>query len=172
VTVSTARPVRIDPPPPGWNARRPGTDADRTATTAMVAGILSFVVNPLLIASIIGIVYGRRALRAGTAYRGRAIAGIATGISGIVLIVLAVIVGFLIGFLGAAAAHQGLESGIVRGMAQQGTTLTDVACPSSPSPRTGTTLVCTGQAAGIGPVRIDLAFTSETAYTARVVRAG
>jgi len=174
VTTTTARPVRIDPPPPGWNAKGAAPDADRTATTAMVLGIVSLFANLVLIPSIIGIVYGRRALRSGTSQRGTAVAGIVTGVIGLVLnLVAAAIAVAVLAFglnLGLGALQHGVEAGVVQEMAKQGTTLTDVACPVPATPRTGTTMTCTGQAEGIGPVRIEVAWTSETRYTAKVFR--
>jgi hypothetical protein len=174
-TAPTVPPLRIAPPPPGWRpGAAPAVDADRLARRAMIFGILSLVANMVLLPSIIGIVYGRRALRRGTALRSEAIVGVATGAVGLAITLgalLLVVLPLLLVDRGAVLQHQ-VEARITAGMARQGTTLTDVRCPKPDSPRAGTAIACTAQATGVGPVRIDVTFTSPTAFTGQVVRAG
>lgn len=169
----TVPPLRIAPPPPGWNPRAAaaGSDADRLAHTALILGVVSLVANLLLIPSIIGIVYGRKALRTGTVQRGMAIMGIVTGAVGLasVAIALAIAIPLLLIDRGAILQHE-VETRISSGMAGQGTTLTDVTCPKPESPRAGTAMSCTAQATGIGPVRVDVTFTSPSRFTAQVIR--
>ena len=175
-TASTVPPIRIAPPPPGWRpgAAAPGLDADRLARRAMIFGILSLVANMVLLPSIIGILYGRRALRGGTARRSEAITGVVTGAVGLAVSVVALLLLLLPLLLidrGAALQHE-VEGRITTEMARQGTALTDVACPRTESPAAGTAISCTAQAAGIGAVRVDVTFTSPTSFTGQVVRAG
>jgi hypothetical protein len=171
---SPVPPLRIEPPL-GWG---PGSaaraEADRLARRAMVFGILSLVANVALLPSIIGVVYGRRALRRGTGLRSEAIAGVATGAVGLAVslgAMLLVVLPLLLVDRGAVLQHQ-VEARITAATAQQATVLTDVRCPKPDSPQAGTAISCTAQASGVGPVQVDVTFTSPTSFTARLVQAG
>ena len=151
-------------------------EADRLARRAMIFGILSFIVNPLLLASIIGITYGRRSLKRGTANRSMAITGIVTGSVSGAMIVLSLVVLlplslFLKGLADTEMQHS-IEKTVTTMSAQQGTPLTDVVCPTPHDPQAGSTLTCTAQTAASGPVNLQITFTSRTTFTARVLDAG
>ena len=173
-TAPSVPPLRIAPPPPGWRpGAAPAGEADRLARRAMVFGIVSVVANMALLPSIIGITYGRRALRRGTALRSEAIAGVATGAVGLAVSLVAlllVVLPILLVDRGAVLQHR-VEARITAAAARQGTPLTGVTCPKPDAARSGTAISCTAQAGGIGPVRVDVTFTSPTAFTARIVRA-
>jgi hypothetical protein len=173
----SAPPLLIAPPPGGWSGRPVADpDADRLARRAMIVGILSFFVNPLLLASIIGIVYGRRSLKQGTSQRSMAIAGIVTGsVSGVLILVsLAVLLPlsfFLRGVADTEMQHS-VERSVTAMSEQQGAPLTDVACPAPHSPEAGSLLTCTAQSATAGAVDVQITFTSATTFRAQLVRAG
>lgn len=168
-------PTRIAPPPLGWNAAKTngGADADKKAIQSLVFGIVSFVFDPLLLPTIIAIVYGAKSLRAGTANRSHAIAGLTLGIAGAVIaIVTAAIAIPLFLALQHSATSESLESRITEGMAKQGIVLTDVTCPTAGSTAQGATLTCTGQQPGQGAVRLDVVFTDSVgSYRVRATRA-
>ena len=171
----SAPPLLIAPPPPGWSSQ-PASDpeADRLARRSLTFGLLSFVINPLLLCSIIGIVYGRRSLKLGTAHRTMAMVGIVAGVGGLVAIVVGFAIGLFIGLHAQDAALQhSLESSIMRNSASsQGVTLSDVTCPVPHYPRSGTTLVCSAQTPDATPVRIEVAFTSSSTFTAQLLQQG
>jgi len=171
----SAPPLLIAPPPPGWGERVVvDPDADRLARRSMTFGLLSFVINPLLLCSIIGIVYGRKSLKLGTAHRTMAIVGIVAGAGGIVAIVVAFVIGVFIGLHARDAALQrSLESSIMRSSASsQGMTLSDVTCPAPHDPTAGTTLECSAHTPDASSVRIQVTFTSSTAFTAQLLQEG
>lgn len=167
-------PLRIEPPI-GWSPDSAARgEADRLARRAMIFGILSLLANVVLIPSVIGITYGRRALRRGTALRGEAIAGVATGAVGLAIslgALLLVVLPLLLVDRGAVLQHQ-VEARITDAAAREGTTLTEVACPKPDSPQAGTVISCSAQATGVGPVQVDVTFTGPTSFSARLVRAG
>jgi hypothetical protein len=170
-------PLLIAPPPPGWAGRPVVSDeGDRLARRGLVLGVVSFAVNPLLLASIIGIVYGRKALRLGTTRRSEAIAGIVTGAvsGGLIVLSLAVLLPISLILRNAAATElqHGVESSIVTLASHQGVTLTDVTCPAPREPQTGTVLDCTAIDGSSGTVQVRVTFTSPTTFTARVLPAG
>jgi hypothetical protein len=167
VTDTALQPVRIPGPPPGWTGRAaPSPDADKKATQALVFGIVSFVVDPLLLPTIIAITYGVKALRGGTAHRGRAVAGIVLGAAGIAIAVgtLALMLPLLLVDRAAASQHA-LETSITTTMANAGDPVTGVHCPAVPSTAAGATVTCTADRAGAGQVRLAVAFLEGGRFT-------
>jgi hypothetical protein len=173
----SAPPLLIAPPPVGWSGQPVGdAEADRLARRSMILGIVSFVVNPLFLASIIGVVYGRRSLKRGTANRSMAIAGIVTGavsggISLLALVVLLPLSFFLRGVADTEMQHS-IERTVTTMSAQQGAALTDVVCPTPHDPHAGSTITCTAQSAAAGAVGVRIMFTGPTNFTAQLVSAG
>ena len=170
-----APPLLIAPPPPGWRGQVVSSpQADRLAVRSLTFGALSFVVNPFLLCSIIGITSGRKSLKLGTANRSMAIAGIITGVAGLVAVVIALVVGVVVGLHAHDAALQhSLESSIMRSSASsQGTVLSDVTCPVPHDPRSGVTLVCSARTPDAEQVRLEVTFTSGSTFTAQLLHEG
>ena len=166
-------PTRIAPPPPGWQAGRiASTGGTRLATASLVLGVVAVVLDLLLIPTVLAIVFGAVALARGTAARTRAIVGIVLGVVGILIacVVAAVAIPVYLGLQHAAIAHV-VEAGIANDASAQGLTLTDVRCPTPRVVEAGAELVCTAQAAGIGPVALDVTFhDSRGGFTYRAAR--
>lgn len=179
----SALPARIAPPPAGWTGGRPArTRPERRPrarrevkqdrpTAAMVFGIVSLVFNVLLLPSLIGILYGARSLRVGTAHRGQAIAGIVTGSIGalVTVVALGLRVALLLAPVAVSGAH--VAASITASSAEAGTPLTAVVCPDVPVARAGTVITCSARAADGGPVTATVTFSgSGTGFDWRATR--
>lgn len=170
-TSQTVPPLRIAPPPPGWT---PGgaiaSGPTRAATASLVLGIVSLVLNLLLVPTILAIVFGAVALSRRTAGRTRAIVGIVLGVLGIIGVGVQIAIAIPV-YLGVqhAAIASSMEASITNGLAQQGAVVKDVECPPPGALRAGATELCSATSSTGADLRILVTFTdSRGGFTYRV----
>jgi hypothetical protein len=173
-TAPPAPPLRIAPPPPGWQGGRSLPNGPTgLATASLVLGIVALVLNLFLIPTILAIVFGVVSLARGTAGRTRAVVGIVLGAVGVLVacIVAAIAIPVFLGVQHAAVASS-MESSITTGAAQQGVTLTDVHCPVPRTVTAGATTVCTATSSAGASLTATVTFTSTSgAFTYRLAPA-
>lgn len=128
------------------------------------------VLNVLLVPTVLAIVLG--ALGRGTAARARSVVGIVLGAVGVLalFVQLAILIPVVLAVAGVGQYvpfHRRMASSIepdVNG--EGGMVLSDVECPVAGRLFVGKRITCTADRAGVGPIRIDVTFTSEDgAYT-------
>lgn len=171
-TTQSDPPLRIAPPPPGWTpSALPASGPTRMATASLVLGIVSLLVNLLLVPTILAIVFGAIALAHGTAGRVRSIVGIVLGVLGIVglFVQLAILGGFLIGFQHAAIASN-IKASITAGLTDKGVSVTGVVCPPLGQLVDGATELCTASTSTGVDYRVQVQFLGDRGgYTYKVV---
>lgn len=165
-------PQLLAPQTPGWTPPPPQRAEGRTglATASLTFGIVALVLNVLLIPTILAIVFGAVALGRGAAGRTRSIVGIVLGGVGVIALGIQLAIAIPV-FIGAqqAAVGRSVESSISSGLAQQGTVVTSVDCPTPVTLRAGATTACTAVSQSGAALRIDVTFTdARGGFTYRV----
>jgi hypothetical protein len=142
------------------------------ATASLVLGIVAMVLNVLLVPTVLAIVFGSVALGRGTAARARSIVGIVLGGVGVLALFLqiAILIPVVLAAAGAGQHvpfHLRMASWIEHDVnAEGGIVLSDVECPVAGRFFVGKRITCTADRAGVGPIGIDVTFTSAYgAYT-------
>lgn len=147
-------PARVAPPTAGAVHVAPmvGVPRNGLATAGLVLGIVSLLLNVLLIPSILGVVLGAvgasRAVLRGGVGRARAITGIVLSALGVVAVgvQLAVLVPLVLGLQHQAQMAQ-VRSAVVDGAAARNVRITDVTCPATANLRVPGTFTCGAGAA-------------------------